>query len=104
MATRERIEMDFRQAMAQADKVEGIAERLSQVSNGQFGNVLQNMAAGWKGENASAYYGKGAKLQNKMNASVADLRNNAAAIRRAARRIYDAEMAALEIANDRSYY
>lgn len=104
MATRERIEMDFRQAMAQADKVDDLAERLSQVSNTQFGNTIQNMAAGWKGENAAAYLGKGARLQNRMNASASDLHNSAAAIRRAARRIYDAEMASLEIANSRSYY
>ena len=103
MATRESIEMDFRQARAQADKIDGIAERLSQLANNQFGNTLQNMAAEWKGENASAYLDKGARLQNRMDASASDLRNSAAAIRRAARRIYDAEMAALEIANNRGY-
>ena len=103
MATRESIEMDFRQAMAQADKIDGIADCLSQTSNDRFGGALQNMAAGWKGENASAYLGKGARLKNRMDTSASDLHNSAAAIRRAAHRIYEAEMAALDIANNRSY-
>lgn len=103
MATRASIEMDFGQAMKQAEKIDGIAERLSRLSSDRFGTTLQNMTAGWKGENASAYYGKGTALQSKMNASVSDLRNSAEAIRRAARRIYDAEMAALDIANSRRY-
>lgn len=101
MATRDHIEMNFRQTLAQADKLDELAERLSNVSDKQFGGSLQNLAAGWKGENASLYMQKGSKLQDKMNTSVKDLHNTAASIRKAAQRLYAAEMAALAIAQTR---
>lgn len=103
MATRDYIEMNFRQTLAQADKLDELAERLSNVSDKQFGGSLQNLAAGWKGENASIYMQKGAKLQNKMNASVKDLHDAAGRIRKAAQRLYAAEMAALAIVQTRGH-
>ena len=66
MATRRRIEMDFKQAMAQADEVDEIADRLSDISNGQLGDTMQNLAAAWRGENATSYLGKSARLQDKI--------------------------------------
>lgn len=102
MASRAQIEMDFRRAMAQADHVDQLAERLSSVSNKQFGGTLQNLSSGWKGDNANLYMQKGAKLQNKMNVSARDLHNTASDIRRAAKRLYAAEMAALAIAQTRN--
>lgn len=103
MATRTRIEMDFKQAMAQADEVDEIADRLSDISGGQLGDALQNLAAAWRGENAVSYLGKGARLQDKISASSGELHETAASIRRAARRIYNAEMEALRIAEARDY-
>lgn len=99
MATKAQIEINFRQAMEQANKLDTLADRLSNVSNNQFGGILQNLSAGWKGENSSLYMQKGAKLQNKMNDSVRELHNTASDIRKAARRLYAAEMAALAIIN-----
>lgn len=101
MATRASIEMDFRQAMAQADKVDDVANTLSGVSGKQLGGTLHDLAAGWKGENANAYLAKGARLQNKINDSSGELHEIASMIRRIARRIYEAEMANLRIAEQR---
>ena len=103
MATRESIEMDFKNAMSQADKVDGIANRLARLSNNQFQSTLQNVNVGWKGDNANLYLQKGAKLKTKMNASAEDLHDVASDIRSAARRIYNAEMMALSIATGRTY-
>lgn len=103
MATRESIEFNFRQASRQADKIEGIAERLGRLSSTEFGNTMQELSVGWKGENASQYLSKGSRLQKKMNGTVGELYSVASDIRKIAGRIYDAEMAALAIAMERKY-
>ncbi len=103
MATRQSIEFDFKKALAQADRIDGVADKLSNLSGRQFGATMQNLSANWKGENASGYLNKGVRLQNKMNGTVNELRNIAEDIRRIARALYDAEMAALEIALRRQY-
>lgn len=103
MATREKIEFDFRQAMSQADKIDGLADDLKRLAADKFDGSLQNLAASWKGENASLYLEKGSSLQNKMNKTSGELHAAAEAVRKIARRLYDAEMAALEIASVRTY-
>lgn len=103
MATRERIEMDFKQAIRQADKIDSIADRLSTLSGAKFEGSLQNLSACWKGENASLYLAKGSRLQGKMNGTVNELYAIARDIRTVARRLYNAEMAAWTIANSRTY-
>ncbi len=100
MATRERIEMDFRQAMRQADEVDEIASSLSRLADDKLEGSLITLASGWTGENANAYIKKGQALEGRINASAGDLRQVAEAIRSAARRIYEAEMTALAIASD----
>ena len=103
MATRESIEFDFRKALGQADNIETIAERLGRLSGTEFENTMQNLSSGWKGESASQYLSKGSRLQEKMNGTVKELYSVASDIREIARRIYEAEMAALEIASRRTY-
>lgn len=102
MATREKIEFDFRQAMRQADRIEEIADKL-RLSNSKLENSLQNLSVSWKGENASAYLAKGSSLQTKMNKTAQGLQAAASDIRTVAKRLYDAEMAALAIASARTY-
>ncbi len=103
MATRESIEFDFRKALNQADEIDEIANHLRVLSTIKFNGALQNLAANWKGSNASAYLNKGEHLQNNMNHTSGVLHDIASDIRAAAKRMYQAEMAALEIAQTRSY-
>ena len=103
MATRATIEFNFRTALNQANKIDEIADNLSRLSGTDFGNVLQNLSAGWKGENASMYLSKGSILQGKMNTTSGSLHAVASDIRAIAKRLYDAEMAALAIAESRTY-
>ena len=103
MATRETIEINFMQAMRQADRIEALADDLNKVSGEKFGGSLQNLAGIWKGENASRYITKGSVLQGKMSGTAGSLRAVASDIRTAAKRLYDAEMASLSIASDRTY-
>lgn len=103
MATRESIEFDFRRALSQAEKIDMIADNLSRLSRAELGGVLQNVSAGWKGDNASIYLNKGSALQGKMDGTVRELYAIASDIRTIAKRLHDAEMAALEIASGREY-
>ncbi len=103
MATREQIEFDFKKALGQADKIDAIAEKLSKLSTAEFGDIMQNLSVGWKGENAELYLSKGSSLQDKMNGTAKSLYAVASEIRTIAKRMYDAEMAALVIAQERKY-
>lgn len=101
MATKASIEMDFALAKKQAERLEELAGQLSNLSAGKFNGTLNNIATNWKGENATAYLGKGDKLQTKMSKTSSELYQIATDIRTIAKRIYDAEMAALAIAEIR---
>lgn len=103
MATRAKIEMDFKRAMQQADRIDAIAGNLKELSNSRFESSLQNLSAAWKGENASLYIRKGNGLQGKINRTAGELHAVASDIRTIARRLYNAEMAALAIASSRTY-
>lgn len=85
------VENNFQSAMAQAAKIDEITERLSVISDKKIGNTLQELSVGWKGENASAYLKKGAKLQERISNSSMELRGIAEDIRSRAKRIYESE-------------
>lgn len=103
MATREKIEFDFKQALGQADRIDMIADNLSNLSGKEFGGSLENLSANWKGDNASIYMEKGSRLQKQMNDTAKELHAVATDIRTIARRLYDAEMNAWRIATSRTY-
>lgn len=103
MSSRASIEFDFKKACQQAGRLEELAGELQNLSNNRFGGTMQNLAASWKGENATAYLRKGTQLQSEIISTSRDLQNAASGIRAIARRIYDAEMEALRIAEMRSY-
>lgn len=101
--SRASIEFDFKKACQQAGRFEELANELQNLSSSRFGGTMQNLAAGWKGENATAYLRKGTQLQTEMTGTSRDLQNAASGIRAIARRIYDAEMEALRIAETRNH-
>ncbi len=103
MATRESIEFDFQQAIAQAEKIEELSVALNTLANNKFQGTLQNIQVNWKGERSVQYLSKGSKLQGKMDGTACDLSQIAEDIRTIAKRIYDSEMAALAIAAKRDY-
>lgn len=103
MATRQSIEFDFKQACSQADKLDSIADSLGSLAKDKLGGSMQTLSQNWKGENADAYLSKGNTLQSNISTSASDLHGIASDIRTIARNIYNAEMAALEIAEQRTY-
>lgn len=103
MASRASIEFDFRKATAQADRLDAVADQLNMLSDNRFGGTMQHLSSNWKGENASLYLAKGGKLQEQMNGTSRELHSIASDIRTVARRLYEAEMRALRIAEHREY-
>ena len=103
MATRASIEFDFQRARQQADTLEQIASRLDRLVGQEFAGTMQDISHHWKGQNADAYLGKASRLQSNMSASARSLATIANNIRTAAKRMYDAEMEALRIAEERLY-
>ena len=101
--SRTTITFNFQKARQQADRLEEIASQLTRLTATEYAGAMQNIAANWKGENASAYLEKGARLQGDMEETAKSLHNVASEIRVVAKRIYDAEMAALAIAEARNY-
>ena len=101
MASRYQIQMNFSQAERKAAELDGIAGDLSRLSGTDLHNTLNSLGNNWKGENAGLYIGKGFQLMENMEKTAASLRQTAETIRSVARNIYNAEMEALRIAEER---
>ena len=103
MATRESIQFDFDQARRQADSLDRIAGNLDDLGKNKLDNSMQTLSQNWRGANADAYLTKGGALKQEITSSASELRNIASDIRTIARNIYNAEMEALRIAEEREY-
>lgn len=101
MASRYQIQMNFSQAERKAAELDDIAGDLSRLSGTDLQNTLNSLGNNWKGENAGLYIGKGFQLIENMEKTAASLRQAAETIRSVARNIYNAEMEALRIAEER---
>lgn len=96
------IQIDFNKACAQAAKLENCAQEMITLANKQIAAALTEMAANWSGESASAYFVKADIVKNNIVAAAESLHAVANRIRTQAKRTYDAELAALRLAEQRS--
>lgn len=103
MNTKEFIELNYSKALGQADRLEQAAEKLNMVSQQQFQDTIQNLSADWTGTGASSYIAKGNRLVSDMNATAREIHRAAEDLRVMAKRLYDAEMAALSVIKTKSY-
>ncbi len=97
MKTKAHIEIDFQLAMREAERLETVASNLVNA----WGNLLQIMdsfSGNWSGANARMYRQKYERVCDEIYATSKEIRNIASDIRAIAKRIYDAEMRAYEIA------
>lgn len=99
--TLDTIEMDFRNAIRQADELEQVAQNLHMLADGEIQACLSKVAANWKGENAAAFCKKGAIVGNQIKNSASDLKNAAETMRKIAHNLYEAEKKNYEIARNR---
>ncbi|MDO4329650.1 MAG: WXG100 family type VII secretion target [Lachnospiraceae bacterium] len=101
MSTRSEIRFNFRQALSQADELDDVADRLERLSGKTMESSMQNLAAAWKGQNATAFLKKEDILKGDIKKTASQIHDIADDIRRIARRVYEAEMEALRIASER---
>lgn len=97
------IYMNYRQAVEQADRLQAQADQLSRMADNRLADTMAQLQTHWKGENAQAYLGKCAALQEKVQRTARGLAEASRALRTAAERTYKAEMRALELAQKRAY-
>lgn len=103
MSSRWQIEFDFQQANRQAEKLVDVADRLEEVAKKKVAVAREELPGYWEGTSARAFQGKQQELETAIMKSAKELRGEATKIRQIAKRIYDAEMRALEIARRRTY-
>ena len=95
------IEMNFSEAKRQAAELEDIAESLRTLSSGKIDEASSQINAEWKGNSASAFLGKVQTLSGNINETAKELDEIAISIKQTAQRVYDAEMEAVRIAEQR---
>jgi len=103
MKTAWEIEFDFQQALAQARELDGVGSRLNELANRRLANLQQALPSYWEGDSARLFGQKEEELKAAIIKSGRSLHEEADKIRAIARRIYQAEMDALEIALRRDY-
>lgn len=103
MTSKWEIQMNFEAAIHQAESLEQVASRMKRVARQEMGGTLQELSYIWKGDNANAYRYKGERVQTQIQNTAEELEMIAGDIRRIAKRIYNAEMQALLIAESRNY-
>ncbi|MBS6395830.1 MAG: WXG100 family type VII secretion target [Clostridiales bacterium] len=97
------IEVNFQEAMASADELDGIANELERVLKNEYAESQAQLYASWSGANADFYRSKSTKLTEQIQDSVSRIHTAASEIRSTARWLRNAELAALAIAGRRDY-
>lgn len=100
---RHSIEVNFQAAMASADELDGIANDLENALRNGYAESMAQLSRNWTGANAEFYQTKSGKLTEEIQDSASRIRTAAREVRRTARLIHQAELAALAIATGRIY-
>ena len=103
MKTAWQIEFDFGQARQQAGQLEEIAQRLTALANNRVRSAQEELPSYWTGRCADLFRNKQEELRSNLLSTARVLQEQAVTIRTIARRLYEAERAALEIAQRRDY-
>ena len=98
MRTEHEIYIDFSRAKEQAAKLRSIASGMDRIANDELAGTLRAIQNDWTGDNADKFNEKGVQVQHKINLTAADISRIADAVEEIAQRMYDTEMAAIQIA------
>lgn len=97
------ITFNYQKAMNQAAELKAIAASLKKVGETQLGECLGKISKNWLGSNAEEFVSKGKKMETKIGKSSKSIVLTAEAMETMAKNIYNAEMEALRIAQERDY-
>ena len=101
MSSLSEIYFNYNKAIEQANKLDGIAKRLSNSASQDVEKILNDVNNAWKSDSAPAYIKKGQKVETDMHTTANNIKNIAATIRAIAKRVLEAELEAWRIANER---
>lgn len=104
MATKLELYINLLQANARASELERLASTLKTLSNTKLQQDLAQLSQEWTGSASREYIAQGKRLHTAILAEVRNLTAEAQTIRTIAKRTYDTEMRALEMANNRTYH
>lgn len=93
---------DYQQAIAQAERLEAIAEHTDK-NAGSLAEAMGQTVSGWQADSGALFRKKGGRLEDNMETSAERLRALATEVREIAKRIYEMEMANLALAQQRDY-
>lgn len=96
MKTKGSIQIEYRQVINQAEKLEGCANEIHDLQR-QIETLMNDLRSGWSGDSAELYLQKCNELSRKLGQSEKNLDQTAGVIRRSAKAYRDAELAALEL-------
>lgn len=96
--TESEIRFNYDKAMGQAEELRNIASSIKTISEDNMEESFGKVQKNWTGENSESYVKKGRTVQNKVTGSANSVAAAATALETMARNIYNAEMAAIQIA------
>lgn len=102
MKGKTQIQMDFSKAKQDAKKLDNIASRMKTLAKTDVASTISTLTSSWEGDCSKEFAKKEMKVQQDILNSAAELNRVANDIRAIAKRIYDAEMRAYEIASRRT--
>lgn len=101
MKNESQIKIDFSRAYREAERLERIANKLKVLANGKMEQSMMNLSSIWTGTNSKDFLKKESQLKEDMIETAKRLNDVADDIRRIARRVYETETRAYEIASRR---
>ena len=101
MGSLSEINFNYEQAMRQARTLEELAEKITNASERDMGDILNDVNSAWKSDNSAQYLKKGQKVKEDMLTTAENVERIAATIKTIAARIREAELEAWRIANER---
>lgn len=101
MASEYSITFNYNKAVKQAGELEEIAQEIRKVANDKMETSIQTVDKNWDGATSKKFVTKSKQLKSKVVDSADDIEKIASTIKTMAKAIYDAEMEALRIAQER---
>jgi uncharacterized protein YukE len=103
MKSEEKISMDYNRTIKMADELIELAFKFRNLTKEEAMSQLNTLGSNWKGENAEHFVRKAAGYLQMASESADQLEDLARAIKTNAQNVYNAEMHALRLAQQRSY-
>ena len=101
--TRQEIYLHYSGAMKQAAELEAVAGRMKELLDGDIADTFTDAESAFKGEAGRKFQIRGRDLTDRLKSCQISLRQNAAALKNLAERVFQADMDALMIARRRDY-